>query len=154
MARIAVVADPSAYGELKDALSGTDIQAASGEAAVVEAAERPADWVMAAVSGAVGLKPTLAAVKREAHASQNARSVAQLVPHPAHRQRRQLAVTVSPAAPARDEPARAVSRHGLLCRFARVLLLAGPLQDVEAPEGGARLPDAHWRRLDAQSGKQ
>jgi 1-deoxy-D-xylulose-5-phosphate reductoisomerase len=61
-ARVAVVADPSAYRELKDALSGTGIQAASGEAAVIEAAERPADWLMAAVSGAVGLKPTLAAV--------------------------------------------------------------------------------------------
>jgi len=65
-ARFAVVADPSAYGELKDALSGTGIQAASGEAALIEAAERPADWVMAAVSGSVGLKPTLAAAKRGA----------------------------------------------------------------------------------------
>src|SRR5215218_6858373 len=65
-ARVAVVADPSAYRELKDALSGTGIQAASGEAAVIEAAERPVDWLMAAVSGAVGLKPTLAAVKRGA----------------------------------------------------------------------------------------
>ena len=37
-ARFAVVADPSAYGELKDALSGTGIEAASGEAAVIEAA--------------------------------------------------------------------------------------------------------------------
>ena len=50
-ARFAVVADPSAYGELKDALSGTGIEAASGEAAVIEAAERPVDWLMAAVSG-------------------------------------------------------------------------------------------------------
>ncbi len=65
-ARVAVVADPSAYRELKAALSGTGIEAASGEAAVIEAAERPADWLMAAVSGAVGLKPTLAAVKRGA----------------------------------------------------------------------------------------
>src|SRR3954470_137916 len=65
-ARFAVVADPSAYGELKDALSGSGIQAAAGAAAVVEAAERPADWVMAAVSGSVGLKPTLAAAKRGA----------------------------------------------------------------------------------------
>ena len=46
-ARVAVVADPSAYSELKDALAGTEIEAASGEAAVIEAAERPADWVMA-----------------------------------------------------------------------------------------------------------
>jgi 1-deoxy-D-xylulose-5-phosphate reductoisomerase len=65
-APFAVVADPSAYAELKDALSGTGIQVASGAAAVIEAAERPADWVMAAVSGSVGLKPTLAAAKRGA----------------------------------------------------------------------------------------
>jgi 1-deoxy-D-xylulose-5-phosphate reductoisomerase len=65
-ARIAVVADPSAYGELKAALAGSGIEAASGEAALIEAAERPADWVMAAVSGSVGLKPTLAAAKRGA----------------------------------------------------------------------------------------
>jgi 1-deoxy-D-xylulose-5-phosphate reductoisomerase len=65
-ARLAVVADPAAYADLKAALSGTGIEAASGEAAVVEAAERPADWVMAAVSGSVGLKPTLAAAKRGA----------------------------------------------------------------------------------------
>jgi 1-deoxy-D-xylulose-5-phosphate reductoisomerase len=65
-ARLAVVADPNAYGDLKAALSGTGIEAASGEAAVVEAAERPADWVRAAVSGSVGLKPTLAAAKRGA----------------------------------------------------------------------------------------
>jgi 1-deoxy-D-xylulose-5-phosphate reductoisomerase len=65
-ASVAVVADPSAYADLKDALSGTGIQAASGEEAVVEAAQRPADWVMAAVSGSVGLKPTLAAAKRGA----------------------------------------------------------------------------------------
>jgi 1-deoxy-D-xylulose-5-phosphate reductoisomerase len=65
-ARFAAVADPEAYLELKDALSGSGIEAASGEAALVEAAERPADWVMAAVSGSVGLKPTLAAARRGA----------------------------------------------------------------------------------------
>ena len=65
-ARFAVVADPSAYEELKDALSGSGIQAAGGAAAVIEAAERPADWVMAAVSGSVGLRPTFAAAKRGA----------------------------------------------------------------------------------------
>jgi 1-deoxy-D-xylulose-5-phosphate reductoisomerase len=65
-ARFAAVADPSAYRELKDALSGTGIEAASGEAALIEAAQRPADWVMAAVSGSVGLRSTLAAAKRGA----------------------------------------------------------------------------------------
>src|SRR4029079_16391286 len=39
-ARFAVVADPSAYEELKDALSCSGIQAAGGAAAVIEAAER------------------------------------------------------------------------------------------------------------------
>jgi 1-deoxy-D-xylulose-5-phosphate reductoisomerase len=65
-ARYAVVADHAAYRELKDALSGSRIEAASGEEALVEAAQRPADWVMAAISGSVGLKPTLAAVERGA----------------------------------------------------------------------------------------
>src|SRR6476660_2467468 len=65
-ARFAVVADPSAYDELKAALAGSGIQAGCGESALVEAAQRPADWVMAAVSGSVGLKPTLAAVERGA----------------------------------------------------------------------------------------
>jgi 1-deoxy-D-xylulose-5-phosphate reductoisomerase len=65
-ARFAAVADEGAYWELKDALSGTGIEAASGDAALMEAAERPAEWVMAAVSGSIGLKPTLAAAKRGA----------------------------------------------------------------------------------------
>jgi 1-deoxy-D-xylulose-5-phosphate reductoisomerase len=65
-AELAVVADPAGFAELKDALAGSEIEAAAGEAALVEAAERPADWVMAAISGAVGLKPTMAAVERGA----------------------------------------------------------------------------------------
>jgi 1-deoxy-D-xylulose-5-phosphate reductoisomerase len=65
-ARHAVVADHAAFRELKDSLSGTRIEAAAGEDALVEAAQRPADWVMGAISGAVGLKPTLAAVERGA----------------------------------------------------------------------------------------
>jgi 1-deoxy-D-xylulose-5-phosphate reductoisomerase len=65
-ARIAVVADPDAYGDLKRALSGSSIEAAAGEDALKEAAERPADWVMASISGAIGLRPTLAAIERGA----------------------------------------------------------------------------------------
>jgi 1-deoxy-D-xylulose-5-phosphate reductoisomerase len=65
-ARHAAVADPAAYRDLKDALSGSHIEAAAGEDALVEAAQRPADWVMAAISGAAGLKPTLAAIERGA----------------------------------------------------------------------------------------
>ncbi len=64
--RLAVVADPTGYADLKDALAGTGIEAAAGPAAVVEAANRPAEWVMAAIVGAAGLEPTLAAVRRGA----------------------------------------------------------------------------------------
>ena len=65
-AQFAVVADPAAYGELKDALAGSGIAAAAGEEALLEAAQRPADWVMAAISGSAGLKPTMAAIERGA----------------------------------------------------------------------------------------
>ena len=65
-ARFAAVADGSAYRALKAALSGSGIAAGAGESALVEAAQRSADWVMAAISGATGLKPTLAAAERGA----------------------------------------------------------------------------------------
>jgi 1-deoxy-D-xylulose-5-phosphate reductoisomerase len=63
---VAVVADPAAYGALKAALAGTGVEAAAGPDALAEAAARPADWVRAAISGATGLKPTLAAIERGA----------------------------------------------------------------------------------------
>jgi 1-deoxy-D-xylulose-5-phosphate reductoisomerase len=65
-ARCAVVGDPAAYSDHKAALAGTGLEAAGGEAALVEAAQRPADWVMGAIAGAAGLKPTLAAIERGA----------------------------------------------------------------------------------------
>ena len=64
--RYVAVADSDRLQELKDALAGTRTECGAGESAVVEAAARPADWVMAAVSGAAGLKPALAAVDRGA----------------------------------------------------------------------------------------
>ena len=63
-ARFAAVADPSAYSALKDALGGTGVTLAAGAEAVVEAAARPADWTMAAIVGAAGLRSTLAALAR------------------------------------------------------------------------------------------
>lgn len=65
-AKFAVVAEDSQYRTLKDALAGSGIEAGAGAGAVVEAACRPADWVMAAIVGAAGLAPTLAAVRRGA----------------------------------------------------------------------------------------
>ena len=65
-ARFAAIGDPVAYGDLKSALSGTGIKVAAGESGLMEAAERPAEWVIGAITGAAGLKPTLAAAERGA----------------------------------------------------------------------------------------
>ncbi len=51
-ARFAAIADPKLHGELKDALAGSGIETGAGDEAIVEAAARPADWVMAAITGA------------------------------------------------------------------------------------------------------
>ncbi len=62
-ASFAALADPGGYGDLKDALAGTGIEAAAGASAVVEAALRPSDLVMAAIAGTAGVKPTFAALE-------------------------------------------------------------------------------------------
>ena len=61
-AEIAVTADESRLGDLRDALRGTDIIAAAGQNAITEAAHRPADWIMSAIVGAAGLAPGMAAL--------------------------------------------------------------------------------------------
>ncbi|MPT48107.1 MAG: 1-deoxy-D-xylulose-5-phosphate reductoisomerase [Sphingobium sp.] len=63
-ARLAVIADESLYADLRDALSGSDVEAAAGEDALVDAASLGADWTMAAIVGCAGLKPTLAALEQ------------------------------------------------------------------------------------------
>ncbi|CAK0773065.1 1-deoxy-D-xylulose 5-phosphate reductoisomerase [Azospirillaceae bacterium] len=62
----AVIADESAYQTLKEGLAGTGIEVSAGVQAVEEAALAPANWVMAAIVGAAGLAPTLAAARRGA----------------------------------------------------------------------------------------
>ncbi len=62
-ARYAAVVDEAEYAALKEALSGSGIEAGCGPGALIEAAERPADWVMAGIVGSAGLAPTLAAVR-------------------------------------------------------------------------------------------
>ena len=59
--KLAVTADPARLDDLRDALSGTDVSVAAGDAAIVEAATRPADWIMASIVGAAGLKSAWAA---------------------------------------------------------------------------------------------
>ena len=61
-----MIADPAGYAELRQALAGTGIDTAAGPEAVVEAAALPADWTMAAITGAAGLAATLAAISRGA----------------------------------------------------------------------------------------
>ena len=63
-AKLAVIANEDLYGDLKDALSGSGIEAAAGNDAVADAAARPVDMIMAAIVGAAGLPPTLAAVRQ------------------------------------------------------------------------------------------
>ena len=65
-AEIAVIADPRGYGALKEALAGTRIEVAAGPEALAEAAARPVDWMMAAIVGAAGLRPTLEAIRQGA----------------------------------------------------------------------------------------
>lgn len=60
------VADERLGDDLKAAVGGLDIETGAGPSAVEEAANRDAEWVMAAIVGAAGLKPTLSAAKRGA----------------------------------------------------------------------------------------
>jgi len=60
---LAVVADPAALPELRDRLTGSGIEVAAGDSAVVEAASADAQWVMSAIVGFAGLAPTLAAAR-------------------------------------------------------------------------------------------
>ncbi|WP_312782439.1 1-deoxy-D-xylulose-5-phosphate reductoisomerase [Brevundimonas sp.] len=59
--KLVVTADPARLPELRDALAGTDVEAAAGPEAIVEAATRPVDWVMASIVGSAGLRSAWAA---------------------------------------------------------------------------------------------
>lgn len=65
-ARFVAVADPDKYNDLKAAMSGATAEIAAGPEAIVEAAARGADWVMAGIVGAAGLEPTLEAARQGA----------------------------------------------------------------------------------------
>ena len=63
-AKLAVVGDETCLPELREALSGTDIETAGGPAALCEAAARPVDMTIAAIVGCAGLGPVMAAIER------------------------------------------------------------------------------------------
>ncbi len=60
------VANEANYQILKDALADTNIEVGAGESAIIEAALRDAEWVMASIVGSAGLAPTLKAIERGA----------------------------------------------------------------------------------------
>jgi 1-deoxy-D-xylulose-5-phosphate reductoisomerase len=62
-AELAVTAHPECYADLKAALAGSGVEAAAGQDAIAEAADRPADWTMSAIVGAAGLVPGLRALR-------------------------------------------------------------------------------------------
>ena len=63
-AEVAVTAFPEYLGDLQTALAGSGIEATAGEAALIEAADRPADWILSAIVGAAGLAPGLRALRQ------------------------------------------------------------------------------------------
>ena len=63
-AKIAVVGDESCLPALRDALSGSGIEAAGGADALKDAAARPVDLTIAAIVGCAGLAPTMAAIEQ------------------------------------------------------------------------------------------
>lgn len=63
-AEVAVTADPTLLQDLRDALAGSGVQAAAGPQAILDAADRPADWVMSAIVGAAGLAPGMRALRQ------------------------------------------------------------------------------------------
>ena len=62
-AEVAVIADERALPELRERLVGSGIEAVGGRSALIEAAHRPVDWAMGAISGAAGLEPAMAVVR-------------------------------------------------------------------------------------------
>lgn len=63
-AKLAVVGDENCLAELRDALAGSEIEAAGGPQALCEAAARPVDLTIAAIVGCAGLAPVMAAIER------------------------------------------------------------------------------------------
>ena len=63
---MAVIEDESLLPELRERLAGSGVAASAGRAAVADAADMDASWVMSSIVGAAGLAPTLTAARRGA----------------------------------------------------------------------------------------
>jgi 1-deoxy-D-xylulose-5-phosphate reductoisomerase len=62
-AKLAVIADESHLPQLEQLLAGSGCRAAAGEEGLIEAAAGESEFVIAAIVGCAGLKPTMAAVE-------------------------------------------------------------------------------------------
>lgn len=65
-AQVAVTADEACLPALREALAGSEIEAAAGQTGIAEAADRPADWVLSGIVGAAGLVPGMRALRHGA----------------------------------------------------------------------------------------
>jgi len=63
-AEVAVTCHEELFAPLQERLAGTGVAVAAGQGALIEAAARPADWVMSAIVGAAGLLPGLEVIRR------------------------------------------------------------------------------------------
>ena len=64
---VVATADDGKYLDLKNLLSGYDIEVCAGVSGLLEVAGREADWVMSAIVGYAGLLPGLAALEAGAN---------------------------------------------------------------------------------------
>jgi 1-deoxy-D-xylulose-5-phosphate reductoisomerase len=140
-ARFAAIADPAAWPALKQALAGTGIEAAAGPQAVIEAARRPADLVVAAIVGAAGVAPTCAALELGRVVALANKETLVCAGYPAMRAARRSGATVLPL----DSEHNAIFQTlgGLdASRVARMVVTAsgGPFRDWSAKriEGATR----------------
>jgi len=62
-AQVVVTAHENLLPDLRDALKGSNVEAAAGKSALIESASRPTDWTMSAIVGIAGLEPGLAAMQ-------------------------------------------------------------------------------------------
>ena len=66
-ADIVAIANENKFNELKEMLSGHQIEVCAGQNGVVEVASRQADWVMSSIVGSAGLLPGLKAIEAGAN---------------------------------------------------------------------------------------
>lgn len=62
-AEIAVTANEDLLDDLRSALAGSNVKAAAGRQALLEASDMETDWTMSAIVGAAGLEPGLRALR-------------------------------------------------------------------------------------------